>query len=218
MSDPFSRRQMLKLLGAGGAAVAAAPLLSACSSSSKSSSTSSATSAPASSSGGVPGAGTVADIAQYIGPINPKYAAKGVAYSMGAVLALTGPGNFYGKIMSKGINLAVKHIAELGGPNLQVIYKDHKSGDPTAGVQAVTELGDANIPVMLASYADDLGAMIPGSAQYKILSLDGGGGTALAFNDKPYFWGMRANTPTDPFPGVMQYITQKMPNVKKVTF
>jgi branched-chain amino acid transport system substrate-binding protein len=216
MNDPLSRRQMLRLLGVGGAAVAAAPLLSACGSSSPKSSSPTTTGAPPSSSS-TAGAGSVADIANFIGPINPADAAKGVTYTMGSVLALSGSGSFYGQVMSKGINLAVKHIAALGGPNLQVSYKDHKSGDPTAGVNAVNELGAAKVPIMLASYVDDLGAMFAGSAQYKILSLDGGGGTGLFGDGKPYFWGMRANTPVDPFPGVVMYITKKMPQVKKIT-
>lgn len=216
MTDSLSRRQILKLLGAGGAAVAAAPLLSACGSSSTKSSTPTTTGGAASS---VPGAsGSVADIAKFIGPINAADAAKGVTYNMGAVLALSGSGAFYGQVMSKGINLAVKHIAALGGPNIQVSYKDHKTGNPTAGVNAVNELGAAKVPVMLASYVDDLGAMFAGNAQYKILSLDGGGGTGLFGDGKPYFWGMRANTPVDPFPGVVHYLTQKMPQVKKITF
>lgn len=213
-----SRRQVLRLLGAGGAAVAVAPLLAACGSSGTPKSSSSgapSSSGPAGSTGG-PGAGSVQDIAKYIGPIDAAHAAKGVSYTFGAVLALSGPGSFYGQVMSKGINLAVKHIAALGGPNFHVVYKDHKSGDPTAGATVVSELGLAKTPVMLASYVDDLGAMFAGSAQYEILSLDGGGGTGLFGNAKPFFWGTRADTPTDPFPGVVEYITKKMPSVKKI--
>lgn len=219
---PVSRRTVLRLLGAGGVALAGAPILAACSSSSKSSSSATTVrGAPGSSgSGGTTGpavaSGSVADIAKYIGPIDPAHAAKGVAYPFGSVLALSGPGSFYGQVMSNGINLAVKHISALGGPNFQVAYKDHKSGDPTAGANAVRELGLAKTPIMLASYVDDLGAMFAGSAQYQILSLDGGGGTGLFGNGKPYFWGMRADTPTDPFPGVVKYINQKMPKVKKI--
>ncbi len=210
-----SRRQMLKLLGAGGAVVAGAPLLNVCSSSNKTATPPSTTAATAGSS--LPSSAAVADIANFIGPIDAAHAARGVNYPMGSVLALSGAGSFYGQTMTKGVNLAVKHIAALGGPNLQVSYKDHKSGDPTAGANAVRELGTANTPIMLASYVDDLGAMFSGSAQYKLLSLDGGGGTGLFGNGKPFFWGMRANTPTDPFPGVARYVKQKMPKVKKIT-
>ena len=36
--------------------------------------------------------------------------------------------------MTRGIDLAVKHVDAAGGPNITVSYKDHKSGDPQAGV------------------------------------------------------------------------------------
>ena len=94
---------------------------------------------------------------------------------MGSVLALTGNGSFYGKTMSRGIDLAVKHIKAAGGPDIKVVYKDHKSGDPQAGVQAMTELGTSGIPAKLASYGDDILAMLPLTQQYKCLTLDGGG-------------------------------------------
>lgn len=219
---PISRRELLRTLGAGGAILAVAPLWAACGSSPSS------RPSPSSSSGGSPGSAgstppssganaNVAQIADYIGPIDPKYSGKGIAYTFGAVLAFTGPGAFYGDVMSKGINLAAKHIKLLGGPDFTVSYKDHKSGDPTAGVTAVRELGAAKVPIMLASYNDDLGAMIPGSKQYQMLSLDGGGGTSVAFESKPYFWGMRANTPNDPFPGVFTYVKKKLGKVRRIT-
>ena len=64
-----------------------------------------------------------------------------VTFRMGAVLALTGNGSYYGKTMTNGIELAVKHIKAAGGPTFEVAYKDHKSGYPAAGVTAATELG-----------------------------------------------------------------------------
>jgi ABC-type branched-subunit amino acid transport system substrate-binding protein len=70
----------------------------------------------------------------------------------------------------------------------------------------------------LASYGADIGAMLPGIEQYKMLTLDGGGGTGTAFQKKPYFYGTRAITPDDTFPGVYQYVTQKMPDKKKVLY
>src|SRR5256885_611825 len=53
-----------------------------------------------------------------------------VTFRMGAVLALTGNGSYYGKTMTNGIELAAKHIKAAGGPTFEVAYKDHKSGDP----------------------------------------------------------------------------------------
>jgi ABC-type branched-subunit amino acid transport system substrate-binding protein len=160
--------------------------------------------------------GGVADIAKFIGPIDAKHAGAGLAYDLGAVLPLTGPGAFYGRVQASGVKLAVAHIAALGGPNFNVIYKDGKGGDPQAGVQVTRELGLANVPAMLASYAADLGSMLTGIAQYKIFTLDGGGGTSLFAQGKPYFYGALAITPNDAMPGVARFIHEAMPRVKKV--
>ena len=119
----------------------------------------------------------------------------------GAVLALTGTGSFYGKTMSRGLDLAAKHIEAAGGPKISYIYLDHKSGDAAAGKAAITELGSKNVAVKFASYVDDLGAMLDGTAQYKMFTLDGGGGTSTFGQGKPYFWGTRAITPERPDAG-----------------
>ena len=49
----------------------------------------------------------------------------------------------------------------------------------------------------LASYTDDIGVMLDGTAQFKMFTLDGGGGTSVFGQGKPYFWGTRAITPND---------------------
>ena len=51
------------------------------------------------------------------------------------MLALTGSGSFYGKTMSRGLDLAAKHIEAAGGPTFNYTYIDHKSGDAAAGVR-----------------------------------------------------------------------------------
>lgn len=215
----FNRRHALRLLGAGGAAIAGAPLLAACSSSKSNSSTATTATGSATTAGGGGGgtaAGSVADIAKFY-QIDQAHAGKGLNIDVGLVLAYTGPGAFFGRTMSAGAKLAAKHIAALGGPNINFIAKDHKSGDPQAGVTAAKQLGAANVGLCLASYVDDLGAMLPFTAQYKMLTLDGGGGTSEFGKGQPYFWGTRAITPDDTIPGVAEYLKQKMPQVKHVT-
>ncbi len=166
--------------------------------------------APAAAAGG---AG--AELAKMLN-IDPKFAAKGLDFPVGVVLALSGTGSFYGKTMSRGVDLAIDHIKAAGGPAFKAIYKDHKSGDPAAGQAAVTELGAAGVSAKLASYVDDLGAMFQGTEQYKMFTLDGGGGTSVFGRGKPYFWGTRAETPTDPLPGLFQYLHKTVPAAKTV--
>lgn len=212
----MSRRGFLRLAGMGGAVVVGSSFLAACGSSGSGASSSSGST---SSSGGGGGSSTVdvQKILDYIGPVDPKFAGKGMKYDMGLVLAFTGPGAFFGRTMSAGAKLAVKHIEALGGPSFNLISKDHKSGDPQAGVQAIKELGFAKVPAKLASYIDDLGAMLPGTAQYKMFTFDGGGGTSTFGQGKPYFYGTRAITPNDTWAGTIKWVQGEFPNAKKVS-
>lgn len=213
----MSRREMLRLIGmAGATALAGGPLLAACSSATSSSTvTKNAAGIPVAKPTGLVKAATPEEVLKYLA-VDPKYAAKGLKYTFGAVLAFTGSGSYYGEVMSRGIKIAVKHISQLGGPDFNVQYYNDGSGVPADGVTAVREMASSKIGVCLASYNDDEGAMFSGVAEYKILSLDGGGGTGLFGNGKPYFWGLRANTPTGPLPGVVKYVQLKMPHVKTV--
>jgi ABC-type branched-subunit amino acid transport system substrate-binding protein len=152
-----------------------------------------------------------------IGPGGPD-ADQGVTWELGAVLPLSGPGSFYGKVMKEGTVLALRHIKEAGGPDIKVTYKDHKSGNPEAGAAATRELGEAGHHAVLGSYLADFGAMLPGLEQYQMLSLDGGGGTGVFFQGKPFFWGTRGITPDDSFAGTYQWVKEKMPDTKRVAF
>ena len=216
MPGQVSRRQLLKFAGIGGAAVAASSLLSACGGSSATSAVTSAATAAA-SAGASPEAGGVQKILDFIGPIDPKFSGKGLTYDMGLVLAFTGPGAFFGRTMSAGAKLAAAHIEALGGPKFNLIAKDHKSGDPQAGVQAIKELGFAKVPAKLASYIDDLGAMLPGTDQYKMFTFDGGGGTSTFGQGKPYFYGTRAITPNDTWAGTITWLKQDFPKAHKIS-
>jgi len=135
-----------------------------------------------------------------------------VSCNIGAVLALTGPGSFYGKTMSRGTDLAIEMIKEAGGPSFNVEYWDHKSGDPAAGVSAMTEILAKGITIKLASYVDDLGAMLPQTASGKVFTLDGGGGTSVFGQGQPYFWGTRAITPNDTLSGVYEWFKATYPD------
>lgn len=204
-TTPISRRNVLRAAGFGGVAAASAPLLAACGS-------------PASSaSSGSAGAGgaSVSELLSILG-ISKSGTAGGMSMPLGAVLPLTGPGSFYGTVQGNGLKLAVAHIRAAGGPDFQVNFQDNQSGNAQAGVNAVRQLGSAGVQACLSSYVGDIGAMFPGIAQYKMLTLDGGGGTSDFGQDKPYFWGMKAIEPDDYFMGAVKYWQAKDSNVKRV--
>ena len=214
----ITRRSMLAGVGAFGAAA----FLAACGSDDKSSSTTaggSATTTGGTSGTSATGGGASGDAGSQLNKllaIDSASAGAGLTIDLGAVLALTGTGSFYGKTMSRGLDLAAKHIEAAGGPKFNYVYLDHKSGDAAAGQAAITELAAKGVHAKFASYGDDLGAMLKGTADNKIFTLDGGGGTSIAFQGQPYFWGTRAITPNDPIPGVLMWAKQKMPDAKTV--
>lgn len=232
--DP-NRREFLRNVGLFGAAAVAGPaVLAACGSSSKSTTNTTAGGATTTAAGGTAttaggtattagGTATSAAPAGDVGSqlaamlkIDAATAAKGEDFPMASVLALTGPGSFYGKTMSRGIDLAVKHIAAAGGPNIKVKYWDHKSGDAAAGKTAITEIVAGKYPAKLASYVDDLGAMLEDTAKNKIFTLDGGGGTSIFGQGIPYFWGTRAITPNDVIVGQLLWFKENYAGKKNV--
>lgn len=227
-TDPILRgRVTRRSLIAGVGAVGAAAFLAACGSDKKEASTTTAASGGATTTAASGGATTTAgsgggasgDVGEQISKllaIDPATAGKGTTIDLGAVLALTGTGSFYGKTMSRGLDLAKKHIEAAGGPTFNYIYLDHKSGDAAAGQAAITELAAKGVPAKFASYADDLGAMLKGTAENKIFTLDGGGGTSIFGQGQPYFWGTRAITPNDPIPGTLNWTKQTDPDLKTV--
>ena len=192
LTDPIHNgRVTRRSLIAGAGALGAAAFLAACGSDDKSSST---TAAPGTTAGGATtaagsattaaggattaaggattaaggtGGGATGDIGSQLASLLKVDAAtsgKGQTLDMGAVLALTGTGSFYGKTMCRGLDLAAKHIKAAGGPKFKYTYLDHKSGDAAAGVAAITELASKGIHAKFASYVDDLGAMLKGTA------------------------------------------------------
>ena len=121
------------------------------------------TAASGGSSGAVP---TVDQLAALLG-VDAATSGKGMTVPAGAVLALTGTGSFYGKTMSRGLDLAAKHIEAAGGPKITYTYLDHKSGDAAAGKAAITELGSKNI----AGFASELLILGAKDADGKVIAL-----------------------------------------------
>jgi len=187
--------------------VVAAMGLAACGGSSSSDTTDggSDTTEPAAESG------NLADALGYTDNLLPD-----VKCSIASVLAMTGPGAFYGKTMGRAIDMAIEDISAAGGPTFDNTVWDHKSGDPAAGATAITEIVAKGITIKLASYVDDLGAMFAGTTKGKVFTLDGGGGTSVFGKGIPFFWGTRAITPNDTLTGVFEWFKQTYPDKKTV--
>lgn len=98
---------------------------------------------------------------------------------IGMILAMTGPGAFYGQVMSRGAQLAVDQINKaggIGGRRLHLLIEDHKSGDAEAAVTGARKLLDVDkVPAILTSYSAPTLAIQPLAVEKKVLLLNGGG-------------------------------------------
>lgn len=139
------------------------------------------------------------------------WAAQGTL-KVGMILAMTGPGAFYGKVMSRGAQLAVDQINKaggIGGYRLELVIEDHKSGDADAAVSGARKLLEVDkVPVILTSYSAPTLAIQPLAVEKKVLLLNGGGvGSALV--GKPALFNTRMlSSQTAPF--VIQWATGRL--------
>ncbi len=144
----------------------------------------------------------VALMAWLAAPPPPPVRAAGTL-KIGMILAMTGPGAFYGQVMSHGARVAVDQLNRaggVGGYKLELVIEDHKSGDADAAVTGARKLLDVDkVPVILTSYSAPTLAIQPLAVEKKVLLLNGGGvGSALI--GKPALYNTRMlSSQTAPF-------------------
>ena len=217
--DRLSRRQALRRLGLIGAAAAAGPsVLAACGSGGGGSS---ATTAGGTTAGGTAAPGSAAAAAAASENRSPRCSDRPRRQErQGHRLRTRQRAGAHGQRLvlrpdhEPGHRPRGQARRRRGRAEHQGRYKDHKSGDPQAGATAMNELGAEKVPAKLASYVDDLGAMFAGTEQFKIFTLDGGGGTSSFGQGLPYFWGTRAITPNDAMPGLLMYLKETSPDAE----
>jgi len=69
------------------------------------------------------------------------FAADPSSIKIGAVYAMSGPANYYGTVMSRGMNLALEEVnarSGVDGIKLEAVIEDHRSGKAEEGVAAIT--------------------------------------------------------------------------------
>lgn len=142
-------------------------------------------------------AADIATLKKFLGPINAKSAGAGETCKIGAVMPFSTSGSVYGEVFRNGAKLAVDHIKQLGGPDIQIDFRDSAGSDVAKARNAFVAF--ASLPAVLSSYeaagtiAKDL------IAKNHNFSIDPGGGNAPPGEGVPYYWGMRANWGIDGF-------------------
>lgn len=159
---------------------------------------------------------TVTKVAHEIGYNWSDVDLSGVKVKVGQLLALTGGSTYFGQVEGRGSALAVKHVREAGGPQLQLIAQDNQSGSPeaaTAGARLL--ISEDNVPIIQTSFPAASLAIVPIIDSAKVLSFEIAGGTNSQLGAGKYFW-MGGPLGTAPLPALAQYIRKTHPNAKKV--
>jgi branched-chain amino acid transport system substrate-binding protein len=145
-----------------------------------------------------------------------KAAGAGVTIPAGMLLAMTGQGSFFGKVMSSGAKLAAAQIKAAGGIDYQISIADHKSGSVPAALSGVRQLlTQDSIKILQTSYGAPSEAIVPLIAQNKLLSFNGGGSSPGQVG-KPFLWQTRMIFGDDPCPGGLAWIVKTNPNAKRL--
>ena len=114
-----------------------------------------------------------------IGTCGTVMAKEPKKYKIGAILAMTGSGAWYGKVMSQGILLAMDEFNSkggIGGIKLQLVVQDHESGKGAAAVSGFNKLVNIDkIPFSFTSYSTPTLSIVPIAKEKKVLLLNGGG-------------------------------------------
>ncbi|WP_343904617.1 ABC transporter substrate-binding protein [Nocardioides aquiterrae] len=141
---------------------------------------------------------------------------SGVTLTAGMLLAMTGQGSFFGKVMSQGAQLAAAQIKSADGITYDVKIGDHKSGDvPTALTVTRQLVTQDKIKILQTSYGAPSEAIVPLIGQNKLLSFNGGGSSPGQVA-KPFLWQTRMIFGDDPCPGGLAWIAKEYPDAKKL--
>lgn len=145
-----------------------------------------------------------------------KKAGQGVTIDAGMLLAVTGQGSFYGRVMSRGAKLAAKQIEAAGGPMFKITVGDHESGLVPAAVSTTRRMISQNrIKLLFTSYGAPSEAIVPLIEQNKLLSFNGGGASPGQLH-KDFLWMTRMLFGEDPTPGGLAWIAKHFPKAKRL--
>ncbi|MBC9732347.1 ABC transporter substrate-binding protein [Nocardioides marmotae] len=202
-----NRRGFLRLAGLGAVAVGGlGPLLSACGSDDGGSGAERTTAFE----------GVTMDDVKSLLELDQKHMLAGETMRIGALLPLSGAGTYYGEVQSNGLKLAAKHIEAMGGPKVELVMKDHKSGDPQAAVSAFRELRADGVEFIVSSYIAAFYALLPAFKAEDCFVLEGGQqGITNQVEAIPHYWSGTVST-DGYYPHLFRYISEKYPDVKKI--
>ncbi len=145
-----------------------------------------------------------------------KAGGSDVTIPAGMLLAMTGQGSFFGKVMSQGAKLGAAQVKAAKGFTYNISIADHKNGDVPTAISATRQLvTQKGIKVLQTSYGAPSEAIVPQIAQNKLLTFNGGGSSPGQVG-KPFLWQTRMIFGDDPAPGGLAWLAKEFPQAKKL--
>lgn len=122
-------------------------------------------------------------------------AAEPKEYKIGAILAMTGAGAWYGQVMSQGFLTAMEEInaqGGIGGIKFKAVIEDHQSGSGAAAISGFNKLVNVDkVPFCFTSYTAPTLSIIPVANEKHVLLLNGGAVGPKLVKASPYLFNNR---------------------------
>ena len=116
-------------------------------------------------------------------------------FKIGAILAMTGAGSWYGQVMSQGYLTAMDEINDKGGIDgikFKALIEDHQSGSGAAAINGFNNLVNVDkVPFSFTSYTAPTLSIIPVANEKHVLLLNGGAVGPKLVKASPYLFNNR---------------------------
>jgi len=116
-------------------------------------------------------------------------------FKIGAILAMTGSGAWYGQVMSQGFLTAMDEINGKGGIDgikFRAVIEDHQSGSGAAAVSGFNKLVNVDkVPFSFTSFTAPTLSIIPVANEKQVLLINGGAVGPKLVKASPYLFNNR---------------------------
>jgi branched-chain amino acid transport system substrate-binding protein len=154
-------------------------------------------------------------LADLFGPGGPE-AGQGIKWKHGLNTAVTGTSAPIGDHQTAGVKVAIKAIADAGGPEIELFINDHKGGDVNSSVNGVRRLiTQEGIQTLTTSWSGCSIALFPVLQENKLMTYWSGGANPACIN-APYVWSTMEFFAIGPCPGSLAFMAKTYPNAKKL--
>jgi len=140
-----------------------------------------------------------------------SYSEENKNFPIGALFPMTGPQAFYGRVMSRGAQMAIDHLNESGGVEgyrLKLIITDFKNVDTELAINGMKKMIVIDkVPFVLVSFSAVILGVQPLCEKKRVLMINPGAYSPHLMN-KPYLYSTK-HIQTQMIPPMIHFLWQK---------